>query len=180
MDRDGDDKASRKDEAGRRGEHGAPPMPAAAATRRGASYGDAAGKKEEAKGDQQEQMAKPGEGPMVEPTVRQNFADTALWAPQLVTAKDGTATVDVTMPENLTTWKAKVWSLGAGSRVGQGETEVVTTKKLIVRLEAPRFFVENDEVVLSAIVHNYLKTAKKVQVALEMDVKDGCRGGCRT
>ena len=29
-------------------------------------------------------------------------------------------------------------------------------------MEAPRFFVQTDEVVLSAIVHNYLKTKKKV------------------
>ncbi len=106
--------------------------------------------------------------PQAEPTVRSNFADTAYWAPSLVTAKNGTATVEVTMPESLTTWKAKVWSLGAGTRVGEGETEIVTTKKLIVRLEAPRFFVQNDEVVLSAIVHNYLAAKKRVRVDLRL------------
>jgi uncharacterized protein YfaS (alpha-2-macroglobulin family) len=105
----------------------------------------------------------------VEPTIRSNFADTALWAPSLVTATNGTATVDVKMPENLTTWKAKVWSFGNGSRVGQGETDVVTRKNLIVRLEAPRFFVQNDEVTLSAIVHNYLKTAKQVTVRMALE-----------
>ncbi len=112
--------------------------------------------------------------PGVEPTVRTNFADTALWAPQLVTATNGTATVEVTMPENLTTWKARVWSFGNGSRVGQADTDVVTRKNLIVRLEAPRFFVQTDEVMLSAIVHNYLKTQKQVRVSLELDIKEGC------
>ena len=62
------------------------------------------------------------------------------------------------MPENLTTWRIKVWGMGNGTRVGQGFADVVTRKDLIVRLEAPRFFVQTDEVVLSAIVHNYLKT----------------------
>jgi len=117
-----------------------------------------------------------GSGPQlpgVEPTVRSNFADTALWAPNLVTAVNGTATVEATMPENLTTWKARVWALGNGSRVGQGDTEVVTRKNLIVRLEAPRFFTETDEVVLSAVVHNYLKSAKQVRVVLEMDIQQG-------
>ena len=42
---------------------------------------------------------------------------------------------------------------------------------MIVRLQAPRFFVEKDEVVLSANVHNYLKSAKRVSVALELDGK---------
>ena len=67
------------------------------------------------------------------------------------------------MPENLTTWKMRVWAMGDGTRVGEGAAEVVTTKNLIVRLQAPRFFVEKDEVVLSANVHNYLKTKKQVQ-----------------
>ena len=64
------------------------------------------------------------------------------------------------MPENLTTWRIKVWGMGHGTNVGQGQTDVVTRKDLIVRLQAPRFFVQKDEVVLSANVHNYLKTKK--------------------
>ncbi len=78
------------------------------------------------------------------------------------------------MPENLTTWKVRAWSMGHGTRVGQGDADVVTRKNLIVRLQAPRFFVEKDEVALSANVHNYLKAAKQVTVALELD------GNCLT
>ena len=58
-----------------------------------------------------------------------------------------------------------VWGMGHGTRVGQGETDVVTRKDLIVRMEAPRFFVQTDEVVLSAIVHNYLKMPSKSESA---------------
>ena len=73
------------------------------------------------------------------------------------------------MPENLTTWKIRAWGMGHGTRVGEASAEVVTRKNLIVRLQAPRFFVETDEVVLSANVHNYLTTAKQVKVRLELD-----------
>ncbi len=38
-------------------------------------------------------------------------------------------------------------------------------------MEAPRFFVQTDEVVLSAVVHNYLKTKKKVSVQLEVEAR---------
>ncbi len=93
----------------------------------------------------------------MQPTVRTKFADTALWVGSLATDDDGTAQVSLTMPENLTTWKVRVWGMGHGTKVGQGQAEVVTRKDLIVRLQAPRFFVEKDEVVLSANVHNYLK-----------------------
>src|SRR5262249_7851334 len=103
-----------------------------------------------------------------QPTVRSQFADTAYWAAEILTNRDGTAEIALNMPENLTGWKVKAWSLGAGTRVGEGEAEVTTKKNLLVRLQAPRFFVETDEVVLSANVHNYLKTAKTVKVELEL------------
>jgi uncharacterized protein YfaS (alpha-2-macroglobulin family) len=110
----------------------------------------------------------PGAGG-VEPVVRKNFADTAFWAAMLETDEHGVVEVSLTMPENLTGWKIKTWAMGHGTRVGQGEAEVTTKKDLLVRLQAPRFFVEKDEVVLSANVHNYLKSDKSVRVSLELD-----------
>ncbi len=109
------------------------------------------------------------ESDFVEPMVRENFADTALWVGSLETNAEGIAEVELEMPENLTTWKVRVWGMGHGTRVGEGEAEVVTRKNLIVRLQAPRFFVETDEVVLSANVHNYLPEAKKVRVQLALE-----------
>jgi uncharacterized protein YfaS (alpha-2-macroglobulin family) len=104
---------------------------------------------------------------LVQPTVRSNFADTALWVGSLETDARGHASVSLTMPDSLTTWKARVWTMGDGTRVGEGTAEIITRKNLILRMQAPRFFVQKDEVVLSANVHNYLKTAKEVTVSLE-------------
>jgi uncharacterized protein YfaS (alpha-2-macroglobulin family) len=109
---------------------------------------------------------------LAQPTVRTRFADTAYWSGTLVTDADGVAAVEFDMPENLSGWKARVWAMGHGTRVGEGTAEVVTRKDLILRLQAPRFFVETDEVVLSANVHNYLKQDKTAIVRLEFD------GGC--
>jgi uncharacterized protein YfaS (alpha-2-macroglobulin family) len=110
----------------------------------------------------------PGQSPLVEPTVRSNFADTAYWNGDIKTAKDGTAEFEIEMPENLTGWKIRVWGMGHGTRVGSGEAEITTRKDLLVRLQAPRFFIEKDEVVLTANVHNYLEKEKDVQVTLEV------------
>lgn len=106
---------------------------------------------------------------MVQPTIRKNFADTALWVASIEAGPDGTATADITMPENLTGWKMRAWSISSGTRVGEGETIVTTRKDLLVRLQSPRFFTQNDEVILSANIHNYLKDAKTVEVSLELD-----------
>jgi uncharacterized protein YfaS (alpha-2-macroglobulin family) len=123
---------------------------------------------------QQDEQAKRGEpgkpdNGTPEPTVRKNFADTAYWTAAIKTNAEGIAEVTFTMPENLTGWKVKAWAMGHGTKVGQGEADVVTKKDLLVRLQAPRFFTEKDEVVLSANVHNYLKTEKKIAVSLELD-----------
>ncbi|WP_291170919.1 MG2 domain-containing protein [Gimesia sp.] len=106
---------------------------------------------------------------VVEPVVRQNFADTAYWNAAITADAEGLAEVSFKMPENLTSWKIRSWAMGQGARVGEGEQLVVTRKNLILRLQAPRFFTETDEVVLSANVHNYLKTSKDVKVVLELD-----------
>lgn len=116
-------------------------------------------------------MAGPGgaEQPLVQPQVRSNFADTALWIGNLQTNSNGIAEIELDMPENLTTWKINVFGVGHGTRVGNGSAEVITRKDLLVRLQAPRFFVQKDEVTLSAVVNNYLPTAKDVRVGLEID-----------
>ncbi|MGD2096554.1 MAG: MG2 domain-containing protein [Desulfobacterales bacterium] len=111
-------------------------------------------------------------GDLIQPAVRSKFADTAFWSANITTNAQGLAEVAFNMPENLTGWRAKVWAMGHGTRVGQGDAALVTRKDLIVRLQAPRFFVETDEVVLSANVHNYLKSRKSAIVTLELD------GGC--
>lgn len=106
--------------------------------------------------------------PLVDPKVRTNFADTAKWVATLNTNKAGEAEFEIDMPENLSAWKIRVWGMGHGTKVGSGDIEIVTRKNLVLRLQSPRFFVQKDEVVLSANVHNYLPAEKEVTVSLEV------------
>ena len=107
------------------------------------------------------------EASFAEPQIRKNLADLAYWVADLVPNDDGVIDVEIDMPDNLTTWKIAAWSVGDGLRVGSGESTVVTTKDLILRMEKPRFLTRGDEAVLSAIVHNYADEEKKVKVGLE-------------
>ncbi len=106
-------------------------------------------------------------GALVEATVRKNLADLAYWAADLKPDDDGVIEIEVDMPENLTTWKIAAWSVGDGLRVGSGESEIITSKDVVVRMQKPRFLTQKDEVVLSANVHNYLGSEKEVLVSLE-------------
>ena len=101
--------------------------------------------------------------------IRSRFADSAVWRQDLATGADGTAEIEFPFPDNLTTWKLKAWVLGPRAQVGEAEVEVITRKDLLVRLQAPRFFIEKDEVLLSAIVHNDHATAQTVETTLELE-----------
>lgn len=145
---------------------GSPGAPQAAFAADAAPLGDAgADRQQNAQAD-----GEAGGAPLanVEPTVRTKFADTAWWSHTLNTNKNGIAEVEFDMPENLSSWKIRVWGMGHGTKVGSGEADVVTRKNLIVRLQAPRFFVQKDEVVLTANVHNYLDKEKLVTVMLDV------------
>ncbi|MCC8165008.1 MAG: alpha-2-macroglobulin [Planctomycetes bacterium] len=108
-------------------------------------------------------------GQFAETTVRSDFADTAFWSGTVVTDDNGTATITFTMPENLTAWRARVWTMSTETRVGQGETQVETKKNVIVRPATPRFLTQKDEVILSATLHNYLPRAKRARAELVLE-----------
>jgi uncharacterized protein YfaS (alpha-2-macroglobulin family) len=101
--------------------------------------------------------------------VRKDFADLLKWSGSIQTDADGQAEIPLEFPDNLTTWKARVWHLGKGTTVGEGSTEIITSKELLVRLQAPRFLVERDEAVFSAVVHNDHDSPKTVKVSLELE-----------
>jgi uncharacterized protein YfaS (alpha-2-macroglobulin family) len=101
--------------------------------------------------------------------VRSNFADTAFWTPAVVTDAQGEAVVEMTWPDNLTQWRATARGWTPTVQVGEAFTDVTTSKDLLVRLQAPRFFMERDEVVLSANVHNYTEAAQRVRVRLHLE-----------
>jgi len=101
--------------------------------------------------------------------IRKDFADLLKWSGSIQTDADGRAEIPLEFPDNLTTWKARVWHLGKGTTVGEGSTEIITSKELLVRLQAPRFLVERDEAVFSAIVQNDHDTPKSVTISLELE-----------
>lgn len=103
---------------------------------------------------------------LIDPSIRTNFAATALWLPHLKTDANGQAETTITFPDSLTTWRVHGYGITDDTQVGDAIAHANTSKNLIVRLQAPRFFIERDEAVLSANVHNYLGKSKKVTAEL--------------
>jgi len=104
---------------------------------------------------------------LVQPKVRKAFPDTAFWAADVVTDNSGHAQAKVEFPDSLTTWRATARGVTPDTKVGSATLKTIVRKNLILRLAVPRFFVQGDEVVVSALVHNYLATAKIARVSLD-------------
>jgi hypothetical protein len=113
---------------------------------------------------------------LVQPKVRKAFPDTAFWSPTVVTDGSGHARANVEFPDSLTTWRATARGITADTSVGSATLKTIVRKNLILRLATPRFLVEGDEVTISALVHNYLPTAKTARVSLDVQGLDVLSG----
>lgn len=100
-------------------------------------------------------------------SARQNFKDTAWFDAHVLTDENGKAQVTVTLPENLTTWKADVRAVTPDSKVGQTTGDLLSTKPLFIELQTPRFFVNGDKAIIGATVHNNTDKPLSVQVSLD-------------
>ena len=113
--------------------------------------------------------AKGGEPSPEQPNVvvRSDFRSTVFWQPNVMTDKNGKATVQVTYPDSLTSWRATARAGAEGNQFGIAQTTTHTWQPLIVRLEGPRFYVVGDTVTVSAVVNN--NTDKPVEAKVSLD-----------
>jgi len=107
-----------------------------------------------------------------EEDIRQDFPDTAFWQPQLLTDFEGRATVEIPLPDSVTTWRLSVKgvSLQASTNetlVGQKEVDVIATLPLLIRPVTPRFFAVGDSLQIGAIVHNNTDSDLETEITLE-------------
>ncbi len=108
-----------------------------------------------------------GRGAFGEDTIRKEFRDTAYWNAEVRTDADGRARVTVDLPDNLTTWRVTGKGATASTLVGEGSADIMTSKDLLIRAVAPRFFVLGDQAQLGAVVHNNTAQALAVDVSLQ-------------
>ncbi|MYH41887.1 MAG: hypothetical protein F4150_09130, partial [Chloroflexi bacterium] len=103
------------------------------------------------------------------PHLRSDFRHTALWIGRLSTGPDGKASFELALPDNATTWRARARAVGPGTRVGEGESELLVSQPLLVRPALPRFLRVGDELMLRTLVHNRTAEVRDVTVAIEAE-----------
>jgi uncharacterized protein YfaS (alpha-2-macroglobulin family) len=100
--------------------------------------------------------------------LRSNFSETAFWQPHLLTGADGSATIEFTVPDSVTSWRVFVHGVTKDLMGGTIEKEARTVKEIMVRPYLPRFFREGDKAELRVMVNNAGEKDLAGEVSLEV------------
>ena len=109
--------------------------------------------------------------------LRSDFAETALWAPHLLTGADGSATLEVDFPDSVTSWNFWLHAVTRDLRSVSVLKQVESVKDLMVRPYLPRFLREGDQADLKAVVNN--SSAKELHGQVDFDLVDPETGESR-
>ncbi|MFN2190548.1 MAG: alpha-2-macroglobulin family protein, partial [Candidatus Promineifilaceae bacterium] len=104
-------------------------------------------------------------------TVREDFPDTAFWRAKIATDANGQASIDIPLPDSLTTWRlsskaVSEYTESQETLVGQDQADIVATLPLLIRPITPRFFTVGDRLGLGAVVHNNTDEMIEADVSL--------------
>lgn len=110
-----------------------------------------------------------GAAPAAEaPPLRSNFAETAFWTPQLLTGTDGSASIEFTVPDSVTSWNVWLHAVTKDLRGGSLKRETKSVKELMVRPYVPRFLREGDRAELKVVVNNASEGELKGELAFQV------------
>jgi hypothetical protein len=89
-----------------------------------------------------------------EPTLRENFNETAFFFPQLRTNTDGSTTFSFTMPDALTRWRLMLLAYTKDRKTGSKNYTFTSSKPVMIMADMPRYMYDNDELWFVANVIN--------------------------
>ncbi len=98
--------------------------------------------------------------------VRTDFNPLAVFAPAVPTDADGTASVRVKVPDNLTRYRIMVVAVAGTERYGKGESALTARLPLMVRPSPPRFLNFGDQCELPVVLQNQTDADLTVEVVM--------------
>jgi CD109 antigen len=97
--------------------------------------------------------------------IRQFFPETWLWMPDLLTEPDGTASIDLTAPDSITTWRLHAVSTSAKG-LGICESELLIFQEFFGEPDLPYAVTRGEQFPVRIQIFNYLDEPQLVHVEL--------------
>ena len=115
---------------------------------------------------EEEKGAPQGEGLVEVERVRQYFPETWLWE-QIETGNNGRATIDVTVPDTITTWMLRAVGISQDKGFGVAEAQLRAFQPFFVKLDLPYAAIRGEEFPVSVAIYNYVDSEQEIRVEIE-------------
>ncbi len=103
----------------------------------------------------------------VEPHVRTWFPESLFVRPEIITDRDGRASITIPIADNITTWRMALLASTKHGALGSGASSIKVFQDFFTELDLPVTLTQGDEVSLPVAVYNYSGVNGSVQVQLE-------------
>jgi uncharacterized protein YfaS (alpha-2-macroglobulin family) len=100
-------------------------------------------------------------------TLRKDFRVLAFWLGSVTTDSYGKGSIEVKLPESLTTYRIMAVASDRASRFGSSDTEVRINKPLTLKPTFPRFLALGDKAYFGAVVTSQLKSSGPATVTIK-------------
>jgi len=103
------------------------------------------------------------------PRVRSYFPEALYINPEIITDKDGVASITIPLADSITTWRLAMMASTARGALGSGTSSLKVFQDFFVDLDLPVTLTEGDRVSIPVAVYNYSGAAGDVNLQLQTD-----------
>lgn len=103
------------------------------------------------------------------PRVRSYFPEALYINPEIITDKDGVASITIPLADSITTWRMAMMASTTHGALGSGTSSIKVFQDFFVDLDLPVTLTQGDRVSIPVAVYNYSGAAGDVNLQLQAD-----------
>ena len=101
--------------------------------------------------------------------LRKLFKSTAYYNPNILLDDKGQASIEIELPDNLTTYRIMAIGIDKNYRAGAVDEQIVVKQPLMVQPVIPRFIYPDDELEIEAMIYNGTNKSKTVKITSDFE-----------
>jgi hypothetical protein len=115
------------------------------------------------------ELADAAQSPQASPEVhvRSYFPEALYINPEIITDRDGQASISIPIADNITTWRMAMLASTQHGALGTGTSSLKVFQDFFVDLDLPVTLTQGDQVSIPVAIYNYTETKGEVKLALD-------------
>ncbi|HEY4087448.1 MAG TPA: MG2 domain-containing protein [Bryobacteraceae bacterium] len=112
-------------------------------------------------------LAKAGQATVSDTHVRSWFPESLFVAPEIITGRDGRASITIPIADSITTWRMAMLASTKTGALGSGSASLKVFQDFFTEMDLPVTLTQGDEVSIPVAIYNYTGSRGDVRVRLE-------------